>query len=54
MPDNAVVIVDRLSVVDGIVELIVVVYVVTVPDNVVVIVDKLSVVDGIVDDIVLV
>ena len=45
---------DRLTVVDGIVELIVVVYVVAVPDKVVVTVDKLTVVEGIVEEIVVV
>jgi hypothetical protein len=49
-----VVTVDRLTVVDGIVELTVVVYVVATPNSAVVTVDKLTVVDGTVDETVVV
>jgi hypothetical protein len=49
-----VVTVDRLTVVEGTVELIVVVYVVAVPDKVVVTVERLTVVDGTVETTVVV
>ena len=46
--------VGKLTVVDGIVDEMVVVYVVKLPDSAVVIVERLTVVDGIVYDIVVV
>jgi hypothetical protein len=46
--------VDKLTVVEGTAEVIVVVYVVAVPENVVATVDRLTVVDGTVDETVVV